>query len=61
MTNRDHRTDPLPRPKLQLPMAFTTRPALDATQRAAVVGLLSRLLLQVAAARSQSEVANDHA
>ncbi len=43
----------------QIAIAFQTRGTLDAKDRAQVVALLSRLLLQVAGARNESEVVDD--
>lgn len=43
----------------QLLFAFPTKGELDPKQRAEVVALLSRLLLQVARASRESEVADD--
>jgi hypothetical protein len=57
MTKRDHQADL--RAASQLPMAFATRQALDPKRRADAVVLLSRLLLQVGRAESQSEVDDD--
>jgi hypothetical protein len=42
-------------------IAFTTRPGLDPEQRASVVALLSRLLLQVASAQLEEEADDDRA
>jgi len=40
-------------------IAFPTKGPLDAKERSEVVALLSRLLLQVASARDESEVDDD--
>jgi hypothetical protein len=57
MTKRDYRADL--RAASQLPMAFTTRQALDPRRRADAVVLLSRLLVQVAGAEREREVDDD--
>ena len=61
MTQRIRRADPPQDPAKQLSIAFTMRLVLDRAQRADVVGLLSRLLLQVASTPRQDEVDDDHA
>ncbi len=43
----------------QLPISFPTKVVLDQTQRADLVALLSRLLLQVAGAQREEEANND--
>jgi hypothetical protein len=60
MTKRARRADPPQDPAAQMSIAFTTRLELDRQQRTEVVGLLSRLLLQVASAQRQDEVDDDH-
>ena len=60
MTQRARRAAPPQDPAAQMLIAFTTRLVLDREQRADVVGLLSRLLLQVANAQRQDEVDDDH-
>ena len=59
MTQRPRRADPPQDPATQMSIAFTTRRVLDREQRADVVRLLSRLLLQVASAQRQNEVDDD--
>lgn len=61
MTKQRRQAVPFPLVARQLPMAFTTRLALDPKQRADIVSLLSRLLLQVATTQSEHEVDDDHA
>jgi hypothetical protein len=59
MTKKNHgerRATPLPS---QVGIAFPTKSALDQKQRAEVVALLARLLLQVASAENESEVDDD--
>ena len=49
-----------PAPRVpQMTIAFPTKGPLDAKERSEVVALLSRLLLQVATARDESEVDDD--
>ena len=61
MTKQRRQAVPIPFRSLQLPMAFTARRVLEPKQRADVVSLLSRLLLQAAAAQNEREVRDDHA
>jgi len=59
MTRRRHRID-LPEPSgTQMSIAFPTKQVLDAKQRAEVVAIVSRLLLQVARAQQRDEVDDD--
>ena len=60
MTQRARQADPPQDHAAQMSIAFTTRRVLDREQRADVVRLLSRLLLQVASAQRQNEVDDDH-
>lgn len=49
-----------PAPRVpQMSIAFPTKGPLDPKERSEVVALLSRLLLQIAVAHSETEVAND--
>lgn len=59
MTKRTRRADLPQESAVQMSIAFTTRLVLDRDQRADVVGLLSRLLLQVASASRLDEVDDD--
>jgi hypothetical protein len=61
MTRLHHQADPPQAPATQLSLTLTTRRVLDAEQRAAVVALLSRLLLQVASVPREEEVDDDRA
>ena len=60
MTKPDHPANPLRGLTSQLSIAFTTSHVLDPRQRAEVVALLSRLLLQVATALNDGEVGDEH-
>jgi len=59
MTKQGSRRRPLSPPAPQLTFAFTTQRPLEEEQRAEVLVLLSRLLLQVASADNESEVGDD--
>jgi hypothetical protein len=60
MTTRPHRPA-VPLHLAQLPMVFTPSRLIEQRQRAEVVALLSRLLLQVATAQSDEEVDDEQA
>jgi len=59
MTRRRSRRARQPRCLSQIVIAFPTKGSLDAKERAEIVALLSRLLLQVARSRVEREVADD--
>ena len=59
MTKQISRRRPVSSSAPQLTIAFTTQRLLEEKQRAEVVVLLSRLLLQVGSAHNESEVNDD--
>ncbi len=59
MIKQSSRRKPLSNPAPQMAIVFAAQRPLEEKQRAEIVVLLSRLLLQVASADSESEVDND--